>query len=98
MFKLPKPIAFDWDKANVDKNWKKHNVEHRETEEIFGNKPLIILKDVKHSQIEERFIAYGVTNKNRKLHIVFTIRKEKIRVVSARDQSKKERSFYEKKD
>ena len=98
MTKLPTPVSFDWDSANIEKNWKKHNVGQKESEEIFGNKPLIILKDVKHSQVEDRFIAYGATNKNRKLHIVFTVRKDKIRVISARNQSKKERSFYEKKD
>lgn len=92
---LPVPLAFWWDQGNVEKSWKKHKVHHKEAEEVFFNKPLKILKDVKHSQKEDRFIALGITNKKRRLNIVFTVRKEKIRVISARNQSKKEREFYE---
>lgn len=94
---LPKPLAFEWDKGNIDKNFKKHKVTSKEVEEVFGNKPLKTLEDTKHSQIEDRFIAFGITNKDRKLYLVFTIRKENIRVISARDQSKRERKIYEKK-
>ncbi|MDO8639107.1 MAG: BrnT family toxin [Candidatus Daviesbacteria bacterium] len=93
--KIPKPIAFDWDKGNTDKNFHKHNVLNRETEEVFSNKSLKMFKDIKHSHKEQRFVAYGVTNLNRKLAIVFTLRKQKIRVISARDQNKKERIIYE---
>lgn len=94
---LPKPIGFDWDKGNINKNLKKHNVADKETEEVFGNKPLKIFKDIKHSEKEQRFVAYGRTDLNRNLTIVFALREEKIRVISARDQNKKERGEYEKK-
>lgn len=97
MAKLPVPISFDWNQANINKNWVKHKVNYKEAEEIFFNKPLKTLKDIEHSQKEERFIAFGITDKGRKLYIVFTVREEKIRIISARDQSKKERRFYEKK-
>jgi uncharacterized DUF497 family protein len=40
-------------------------------------------------------ILLGKTKKNRKLHIAFTIRKTKIRVISARDMSQKDRQDYE---
>lgn len=93
--KSPKPVAFEWDEGNIDKNLIKHDVTNREAEEIFGNKPLKIFPDLKHLGKEERFLAYGVTNQNRKLSIVFTLRKEKIRIISARDQNKKERRIYE---
>lgn len=96
MTKLPVPISFNWDQANLEKNWRKHQVYFKEVEEIFFNQPLRILRDKKHSQKEDRFIALGVTNKKRKLYIVFTIRKQQIRVISARTQSRKERGLYEK--
>lgn len=95
---LPKPIAFDWDKGNIDKNFKKHNVTNKEAEEVFGNKPIKILKDKEHSQKEDRFVALGETDNERRLYIVFTIRKEKIRIISARNQSRKEKGLYEKND
>jgi len=93
---LPKPIAFEWDKGNINKNLKKHNVTDKEAEEVFGNKPLRIFEDIKHSGEEQRFVAYGKTDSKRSLVMVFTLRKEKIRVISARNQSKKERREYEK--
>ena len=95
MIKLPAPISFDWDKGNIDKNWKIHKVHDKEVEEIFFNKPLKIFPDIKHSDIEKRFVAFGVTNKKRQLTIIFTIRKKKLRIISAREQNKKERSKYE---
>lgn len=94
--KPPKPVAFEWDKGNLDKNLVKHDVTNKEAEEIFGNNPLKIFPDLKHLEKEQRFLAYGVTNQNRRLAIVFTLRKEKIRVISARVQNKKERRIYEK--
>jgi len=93
---LPNPTGFEWDKGNADKNSKKHRVGNKEAEEIFEDKGLKILKDLKHSQKEERFFAYGITKKKRRLHIVFTIRNQRLRIISARDQNRKERKFYEK--
>ena len=95
--KIPEPIAFDWDKGNTEKNLHKHNVSNRETQEIFSDESLKIFEDVKHSHKEQRFVAYGATDLNRKLAVVFTLRKQKIRVISARDQNKKERTTYEEK-
>lgn len=96
MMSLPKPIAFGWDKGNTDKNSKRHKVGNKEAEEIFEDKGLKLLKDLKHSQKEERFFAYGITKRKRRLHIVFTVRDQRLRIISARDQSRKERKFYEK--
>ncbi len=86
---------FEWDKGNSEKN-KKHNVEDKEAEEVFFDKKKIILKDKSHSQKEERFITVGKTKKDRLLYIVFTERRKKIRIISARDINKKEVSIYEK--
>lgn len=94
---LPKPIAFEWNKGNINKNLKKHNVTDREAEEVFRNKPLFINKDTRHSDKEARFQALGKTNKGRLLFISFTIRKNKVRIISARDMSRKERREYEEK-
>ncbi|MFV1917424.1 MAG: BrnT family toxin, partial [Patescibacteria group bacterium] len=89
--RLPAPLSFDWDKGNLEKNWKRHKVHFKEAEEVFFNKPLKIFPDKKHSTKERRFQALGITNNRRNLTIFFTIRDSKIRVISARDQNKKER-------
>ncbi|MFV1917096.1 MAG: BrnT family toxin [Patescibacteria group bacterium] len=93
--KLSVPLSFDWDKGNIDKNWGKHKVRFKETEEVFLDKPLKIFPDKKHSTSERRFQALGITNNRRNLTIFFITRDNKIRVISARDQNKKERRKYE---
>ena len=97
MKKMPKPIAFEWNKGNLDKNWNKHKVEIKEAEEVFINK-FKMFEDVGHSQIEKRFSILGETNKKRRLYCSFTVRDGKIRVISVRDQSRKERRLYEEKN
>lgn len=92
---LKKLVEFEWDKGNIEKN-KKHKVEDREAEETFFDKNKKIYKDLIHSIKEPRFILLGKTKKNRILYIVFTQRKNKVRIISARDISKREVYLYEK--
>jgi len=88
-------IGFDWDTANQDKNWGKHAVSRGECEQVFFNQPLLLFEDVKHSQAERRLYILGKTNAGRLLFVAFTLREMLIRVISARDMSKKERKIYE---
>jgi len=94
-FDFAKISDFDWDQGNREKNWIRHRVDYKESEEIFFNQPLLVDEDVKHSAGEKRFEALGQTDKGRRLFIAFTIRDNKIRVISARDQDSKERKKYE---
>lgn len=96
MIDLTKVASFDWDEGNARKN-NKHGVSTAEAEQIFFNKPLLLIVDVKHSQSESRFHALGKSDEGRTSHITFTLRNagEKIRVISARDMHKKERVIYE---
>lgn len=91
---LPEPVSFIWDKGNIDKNLK-HKVTDREAEEVFECDPVFISKDEKHSLSENHYMIWGVTKKVRKLSIFFTMRNDKIRIISARDMHKKERRKYE---
>jgi uncharacterized DUF497 family protein len=86
--------GFDWDEGNVEKNWITHKVSTAECEQIFFNQPLVVTDDVGHSQKEKRFYALGQTDADRLLFIVFVTRKKLIRVVSARDMNRKERTAY----
>ena len=88
--------GFDWDEGNQDKNWLGHKVKPTECEMVFFNQPLVVLSDEKHSGTELRYYAFGKTDLDRMLLIVFCLRKNRIRVISARDMNKKERRFYEK--
>jgi uncharacterized DUF497 family protein len=88
--------SFEWDEGNLLKNWEKHGVTHLEAEQVFFNEPLIVEDDVKHSQDEPRWYGLGSTDSKRLLMVVFTIRSKQIRVISARDMNRKERTVYEK--
>lgn len=91
------PIAFDWDAGNSQKNQEKHGVTNQEAEGLFFNEHKFVFEDSTHSQIEKRYLLLGVTSEARKLAIIFTIRKNKIRIISARDMHKKEMQIYDKK-
>ena len=86
--------GFDWDSGNINKNWERPTVLYTECEQTFFNIPVYYQIDLKHSRTEVRFVLYGKTNRGRLLTIIFTLRQNKIRVISARDQNKTERFFY----
>ena len=81
---LQECTGFQWDKGNSGKNWIGHQVTDAESEQIFFNKPLIVADDPKHSQTEKRWYVLGRTDGSRLLFVVFTIRKNLIRVISAK--------------
>ena len=86
--------GFEWDDGNSEKNWISHQVSQSECEQIFFNIPLILLEDEKHSTEEKRYAALSQTDMGRLITVIFTIRNNKIRVISARDMSRKERKLY----
>lgn len=96
MIDLTRIVGFDWDDGNARKN-EKHGVSQSEAEEVFFNQPLLLLDDALHSGQERRLHALGKTHEGRTLHISFTLREDGtlIRVISARDMHRKERSIYE---
>ena len=89
-------VGFDWDDGNIHKNEKKHSLKWTIIEEVFFNDPLLIVEDFKHSLNECRCVALGKNNYDELITVVFTLRVNHIRVISARVMSKKERSIYER--
>lgn len=87
--------GFQWDAANSSKIWEKHQVATIECEEIFFNHPLVVGDDEKQTAVEDRLYALGQTDAARFLFVVFTMRGRLIRVISARDMSRKERKVYQ---
>jgi uncharacterized protein len=98
MIDLREVTGFEWDEGNARKNADKHDVSQAEVEQLFFNEPLMIVPDLVHSMAEIRLHALGKTDEARKLHATFTLRHKgtKIRVISARNMSRKEREYYEK--
>lgn len=89
--------GFQWDDGNARKSADKHGVDQAEAEQVFFNEPLLVVDDAGHSRSEPRFHALGVTHEGRRLHVTFTLRDKqtKIRVISARDMHRKERTRYD---
>ncbi|MBM3550287.1 MAG: BrnT family toxin [Alphaproteobacteria bacterium] len=92
--------GFEWDQDNARKSIEKHGVSQAEAEQIFANEPLIMTDDLAHNAREPRYHALGRTDATRLLHVTFTLRSNgtRIRIISARDMSRKERLRYEQDD
>lgn len=87
--------GFEWDDGNLWKSRRKHGVSPAESEQVFFNRPLVLLDDPRHSCDEARFYALGKTDEVRRLFVSFTVRGRLIRVISARPMSRRERWHYE---
>lgn len=91
---LSEADGFEWDPGNAAKNWVRHEVTQAECEQVFFNEPLVVAGDALHSRGESRHFALGRTDADRKLMVVFTLRGTKVRVISARPMSRRERKVY----
>ncbi|HOY65288.1 MAG TPA: BrnT family toxin [Candidatus Ozemobacteraceae bacterium] len=93
---FPEPIEFDWDEGNAQKNWDRHHVSQGESESIFFNEPTVVCNDSAHAKNEMRYMCLGKTRQGRYLFISFTVRNDKIRVISARDMTDREHKEFRK--
>lgn len=85
---------FIWDKAKNQKNLLKHAIDFDLASEIFLQDH-VKFRDDRHDYGEERFIALGKLEEGDLLSVVYTERKGKIRIISARRAHRKERKIYE---
>lgn len=90
-------IEFEWDIGNDVKNYSKHGVSCLEAESVFQDSYRLDFRDPWHSNDETRFITIGCSSRPRVLFLAWTLRKSKVRVISARPGSRKERIVYEQK-
>ena len=95
-FSVTREIEFDWDQWNVQKNEVKHGVSCLEAESAFYDPAYRLYRDDKHSTDSEgRYILYGKSIENHILTVGFTLRGARVRVITARPTSRKERRIYE---
>jgi uncharacterized DUF497 family protein len=93
---LDQCTGFDWDDANAQKNWERHQVTPEEAEDVFFHDPLVVRGDIRHSQKEKRYYALRQTGRGRRLFVAYTIRRDLIRVISVRDMNRREQELYGK--
>lgn len=91
---LARCTGFQWDEANAPKVLARHAVLPGECEQVFFTEPFLVVFDDAHSATEPRWHGLGRTAGGRLVHVVFTIRGDLIRVIGARDMSRKERRHY----
>jgi uncharacterized DUF497 family protein len=85
--------GFQWDEANSSKNWARHAVSQTEAEQVFLNRPVVVTGA--RPGPEARWFAFGRTDANRVLTVVFTMRGPRLRVISARPMSRSEGKRYD---
>lgn len=95
---LPRLLSFEWDDGNIDKNFEKHLISSNISEEPFKDEDLITFPDLPHSKSENRYHLIGKTEQNTVLFITYTLRQDKIRIISARIANKQERRIYENQE
>lgn len=91
-------MDFEWDENKNQKNFIKHNIWFEEAQTVWADFCACEYYDPEHSEDEDRFLRIGRSSASRVLLIVFCERHEnRIRIISARAATRKERSQYEKR-
>ena len=90
-------IRFAWSRAKARANERKHGVSFEEAESVFFDEFARQFFDETHSEVEDRFIMLGVSNRTRMLVVVHCVRENgnTIRIISARKATKRERTYYQ---
>lgn len=88
-------MKFEWNSKKAEINFKKHKVAFNEAATVFADTLGITIHDPDHSQIEERYLTIGHSQYGRLLIVAHTDRGDLIRIISARELTRKERRAYE---
>ena len=92
---MPGPLAFEWDPRKAEINLAKHGISFPEAVTAFGDPLAQIIDDPDHSMGERRCVLLGQSARGRFLVVLFTERREAIRLISARRATPRERRRYE---
>lgn len=88
-------FEFEWDPAKAAENLGKHGVSFEEASTVFGDPLSLTTPDPRHSQDEPRFAILGTSVIGRLLAVYHAERTGRIRIISAREATRRERSDYE---
>ena len=88
-------LSFEWDFEKAARNIAKHGVSFQEAETVFGDPLGRIVVDPRHSEEEERYVLPGLSRRQRLLAVMFTERGHRVRIISARQATPRERRDYE---
>ncbi|HYV06006.1 MAG TPA: BrnT family toxin [Blastocatellia bacterium] len=91
-------MEFEWDPEKSESNLRHHGVSFQEAATVFDDALSITVPDPDHSFDEERYIIVGISHEGRLLIVSHAERGDHIRIISARELSRDERSAYEEGD
>ena len=88
-------LNFEWDPEKARENEQKHGVSFVEGSEVFDDGHSSSVRDPDHSQDEDRYLIFGMSKGGRHLLVAYTERGERVRLISARQMTPRERRAYE---
>ena len=88
-------MEFEWDDDKAESNERKHNVSFPEAQTVFADRLSLTGYDPDHSDVEDRYITMGTSLEGRLLVVSHTDRENRVRIISAREASRRERKDYE---
>ncbi len=89
-------LEFEWDEDKALINFRRHGISFQESKTIFNDPYALTIPDPEHSIMEERWIDIGVSAEFKVLYVVYTERRDAIRIISSRLATVKERKDYER--
>jgi uncharacterized DUF497 family protein len=88
-------VDFEWDPAKAASNLSKHRVAFEEAVTVFGDPLASTITDPDHSEEEARFITLGRSTNETMIVVCHTDRAGRVRLISARQATRRERKQYE---
>jgi uncharacterized DUF497 family protein len=91
-------MVFEWDPKKAKSNLRKHRVSFTEAATAFNDFLSLTFDDEAHSDAERRYVTLGTSYQGRILVVAHTMRGEKVRIISAREATPRERKWYEEEN
>ena len=88
-------LLFEWDEDKAKVNLKNHKISFDEAKTVLADTNSLTIFDPKHSIDEDRYLDIGISTQRRLLVVVYTERKERIRIISCRKATTIEQKRYE---
>lgn len=88
-------MIFEWDAEKAEKNWRNHRVSFSDAVSVFRDPLSVTVPDPDHSLDENRYIIIGQSESGRLLMVAHTDRRNRVRIISARALTPRERIQYE---
>ena len=88
-------MQFEWDPNKATNNIAKHEISFNEASTVFADPLSLTFSDPDHSRSEDRYVTIGESMQRNLLIISHTDRDQRIRIISARKATRRERRIYE---